>query len=290
MKKHNNYSLPKNLYGVFSQSLPKAKTRPFSISNNIVFNAYTKRLRTGCQYRELGKNWGKVYKRIKKWEKMGVIDKILQCLLSHLNLLQDDYLILLFDTQSIKNSKYCNFKGYDSNKSISGLKRCPLVGCRGELLDVFVFTADTQERVCLEESLRILKDKKTFENKIVYIYADKGFFGKQYIQRLQAEYDIKLKIMEIDYHDLNKVNRNTKEKWKDLSELAKKVYEEESKRIALENKRKSKIRQFVEHYFAWLQDYRLLNMNYERKIESHRTDVILASIMIMIRRYNFSWA
>ena len=191
---------------------------------------------------------------------------------------------MIIDTQSIPNSKYSIEKGYDANKKISGLKRLPFVGLNGELLDIHIYPASMHERTCLEESLRTLQAKDTFKLKQIYIYADKGFFGKLYILRLEQEFNIKLKIMEIDYHDIEKVNTNTKNKWKDLHPIAKQVYKEESNLIRKRNLEKSKVRNVVERYFAWLREYRLLNVNYEKYFSSHRTDCILASIAMMIRR------
>ncbi|MGL4759266.1 MAG: hypothetical protein ACRCXZ_08065, partial [Patescibacteria group bacterium] len=97
---------------------------------------------------------------------------------------------------------------------------------------------------------------------------------------------IVLKILEIDYHDQKMMNNNTKAKNKNISELAKKVYEEESKLIKQRNIAISMVRKVVEHFFAWLGDYRLLAVNYERYIESQKVDIQFAGISILSRRYS----
>jgi hypothetical protein len=283
-KRKNNYTLPKNLFNVFLDLVPKSKTKRFTKSNIQIYNMYIHRIRTGCQYRELGSDWENVYYRVKKWEKLGLIEEILKMIHRHLKLFESEEYILIIDSQTIQNTKYSREGGYDGNKKLYGLKRCPLVDIKGNLLDIFVYPASAHERFCLEESLRILKAKEAFKNKKIYIYADKGFFGKEYTKRLESEFSISLKIMEIDYHDINKVNAKTKEKWKDMLPLAKEVYQEESKLIKARNKEKSQVRNVVERYFAWLRDYRLLNMNYERYFSSHRTDCKLASATIILRR------
>jgi hypothetical protein len=285
MKKNsNNYCLPRNLYTAFFDLVPKSKTKPFLIPNVQVFNQYLKRIRTGCQYRELCSYWKDVYYRIKKWKELGFIDELIKLIHRHLRLFESNEYILVLDTQSVPNTKHSLQGGYDSNKKIYGLKRCPFVDIDGNLLDIFVFDANMHERTCLENALKLIYDKGLFKDKVIYIYADKGFFGKEYIKRLSDTFGVRLKIMEIDYHDINKVNKNTKNKWKDLHPIAKKVYDEESEIIRKRNKEKSKIRNVVERYFAWLRDYRLLNMNYERYQESHRVDCMLASIVIMLRK------
>ena len=283
-KRINTYTLPRNLYKVFLDLVPRSKTKPFHKSNIQIINIFIRRVRTGCQYRELGADWKSVYYRIKKWEELGIIDKLLELIQRHLNLFLSEEYILIMDTQSIANTKYSHEKGYDANKKISGLKRCPFVGIKGELLDMFVYPASDHERTCLEKSLESLQARKIFENAKITIFADKGFFGKEYIKKLELKFGVTLKIMIIDYHDINKVNANTKNKWKDMHPIAKQVYIEEGEIIKKKNKQISIIRQVVEHFFAWLRDYRILNFNYERYFKSHRTACIIAAITILFRK------
>ncbi|MGL4759558.1 MAG: transposase [Patescibacteria group bacterium] len=281
----NNYSISRKLYGILEDLLPEATTRPFKISNLKVLNYVLKRVRVGCQFSNMGKHQKAIFARIKSWREKGVITIILKELHKYFKLFEDQELILIVDTQSVKNSKTAIIGGYDANKKVFGVKRCPLVGIDGDLFDVFVYPANVTEKSCLELTLRSIQKDGILDKKKLYIFADKGYFGKEYISKLEKEYKVVLKVLEIDYHDQKMMNKNTKEKNKNLSAFAKKVYEEESKLINQRNVAISTVRKVVEHFFAWLGDYRLLAVNYEKYIESQKTDIQLAGILMLSRRY-----
>lgn len=244
--------------------LPKVKTKPFTKNQSHILNLIIHRLRTGSQWRQLCNNWEIVYYHFQKWIKLGVFKAMLYIITNEVQLLY-----FVCDTQSIKNTNRPELKGYDGNKKVAGIKRIIITNQFGEIVYCKIFPANVNDSKILSLTLQNLP----YQHDRIVILADRGFIGT----KLQAECN------ELNIH-FTPMKRKLHQ---DKSEhrIAKAILKEEKELVSNFNKQISKKRFVVERSFAWLQNFRLLNLNYERKSETHEAMVLLASVCLKVKRY-----
>jgi transposase len=150
------------------------------------------------------------------------------------------------DAQSVKNTDTAEEKGYDAGKNVSGIKRHIAVDTQGLPHAIAVTTANVTDRA---GALIALTDVKQNLNNVVNILVDGGYSGEKFAV-------------------------------KEL--LGAKV--EVAKRNELHTFAVIPKRWVVERSFAWLEKYRRLWRNCERKINSSLQFVVLAFVALLLKR------
>lgn len=122
--------------------------RTYKWSKRILINAVLYVNRTGCQWRNLPKDfppYKTVYSFYRRACQKSLWDKILQSLVEETRVKagrnpSPTYAIV--DSQSVKTVYSSQFRGIDGGKKIKGRKRHIVVDVMGNLLSVFVFAAN----------------------------------------------------------------------------------------------------------------------------------------------------
>jgi len=149
-----------------------------------VMNAVRYVLRTGCQWRQLPKDFpprSTVYNYFWEWTRYGVLDRIHHVLLVKVREMEGreaSPTAAIIDTQAVKATEKGGLQrdpvGYDAAKKTKGIKRNVIVDTIGLLLGIAVIPANIQDRDCAADLIR--KTRRLFPW-IVKIFADGGYAG-----------------------------------------------------------------------------------------------------------------
>lgn len=126
-----------------------------------IVNAIRYKLRTGCQWRMLPKDfppWESVSKYFYQWKRAGLWRRILNTLRPKVREAEGrdpEPSLAIVDSQSVKTTSVGGPKGFDAGKKVKGRKRHIAVDILGLLLAVFVTAASTQDRDAFPDVLRI---------------------------------------------------------------------------------------------------------------------------------------
>lgn len=228
--------------------------RKIRIDLRIIVNGILKILRTGCQWRNLDKAfgiWQTVYYYFRKWQKNGVIGKILDFYVQTYRITQGKEATATccaVDSQSVKMPAFINLDtGIDGNKKINGRKRHIAVDTLGLPLAIYVSGASVNDGKAGVELLPILD--RTSPN-LKLIRADAAYKGTFTEAANYCGYTV---------------------------EVAQKPPTE--KGFVPE-----KGRWQVERSFAWLNFYRRLAKDYEKTVDSSVAFLQLAFISIILAR------
>ena len=224
----------------------------------IIFNAILWINRTGAQWRNIGKQypyWQIVYYYFRVWTKLGIIDKINFELVKFERLNQGKSVEMsanTIDSQSIKIAPFIpDNKGIDGAKKVNGRKRHIITDTLGLIIAVMVTAANTHDGAAgcslFNHALKHVKNKL---KNTKCIFADHPYGGK--FKELMAKNDI-------------------------ILEIAAKP--ESAKGFV-----PVKIRWVVERSFGWLNFFRRLSKDFERKVEHSESMILLAQIQIILNR------
>jgi transposase len=156
----------------------------------------------------------------------------------------------IIDAQSVKNTDTAEEKGYDAGKKVSGIKRHIAVDTQGLPHAIGITTANVTDR---EGALTTLFSNKNKEHlkKVKNVLTDGGYSGEKFANSVK----------ELIGSNVEVAKRN------------------ELHTFAVIPKR-----WVVERSFAWLEKCRRLWKNCERKINNSLQFVVLAFIVIMVKR------
>ena len=234
---------------------PSKTGRPREHSYRELLNAMFYVVRTGCQWRNLPKDfapWGTVYHYYRGWKRNQLWEQI------HTHLREQVRQVAgrprhasaaIIDSQSVKSSECSDERGYDAGKKINGRKRHILVDTMGLLLLALVLPADIQDRDGAKQLLAAFFAQAP-RRRVKHIWADGGYAGAL------LEWSRKL--------------------WRCMVQIV--------KRTELHTFKVLPRRWVVERTFGWLGRYRRLNRDYERQAQTGETMIYLAMIRLMLTR------
>lgn len=253
--------------------LPTARSggRPRKISNREIVNAIFYVIRTGCAWRYLPNDfphWRTVYDYFVSWTELGVWEKVSDCLRAKFRKKSKRHKIpsaVAIDSQSVK-AHYGESRGYDGFKKVRGRKRHLLVDTMGNLLAVRVTAANVGDSA---DGIKVLEKKEKFLKKrgLQAVYVDGGYrhkFEDEVFKRFRA----RVKII----------------KGKVTVKPSLRPQDKGSKRKVVTRQNLRPIRWVVERTIAWLNHYRRLTRDFEKKVCHSEATIYLATISMLLRK------
>jgi transposase len=155
----------------------------------------------------------------------------------------------IVDAQSVKNTDTAEEKGYDGGKKVSGIKRHVAVDTQGLPHAIEVTTADVTDR---DGAILMVERERENLSDVENVLMDGNYTGENFALRIK---DIIGATVEV-------VKRNELHTFVVLPK-----------------------RWVVERSFAWLEKYRRLWKNCERKLATSRAMVVLAFLALLVKRF-----
>lgn len=162
---------------------------------------------------------------------------------------QEKTSFVIIDAQSVKNTDTAGSKGYDGGKKVSGIKRHIAVDTQGLPHAIHITTANVSDRNGAIEALSLHKnDLLSVKN----VLTDGGYSGEKFADQAKAILGATVEVAK-------------------RSEL--------HKFVVLPK------RWVVERSFAWLEKYRRLWKNCERKLNTTLNMTVLAFVALLLNRF-----
>lgn len=228
--------------------------RPRTLSLRRVINAILYILKTGCQWRQLPRDfpaWEAVYYYFHRWTLDGTWEYLNHQLRSRLRVKSGRHkhpTAGCLDSQSVKSTAIPGERGYDAGKKINGRKRHILVDTLGLLLTVMVTPASVQDR----DGARLLLNRLPGScKKLRKIWVDGGYSGRL-VEWVTERFKFCLTVV---------------------------LRPKETRQFVLLPRR-----WVVERTFGWLNHSRRLSKSYERLSRTDEVWVYIAMTRIMLNR------
>ena len=156
---------------------------------------------------------------------------------------------MIVDAQSVKNTDTAENKGYDAGKKVSGIKRHIAVDTHGLPHAIHITTANITDR---EGAIEMTGDAKENLENVKNVLVDGGYSGEKFSSAILAIIGATVEVAK-------------------RSELHKFVVIPK--------------RWVVERSFGWLEKCRRLWKNCERKINTSLQMVVLAFLVLLLKRF-----
>lgn len=154
----------------------------------------------------------------------------------------------IVDAQSVKNTDTAKEKGYDGGKKISGIKRHIVVDTNGLPHALAITTANVTDR---DGAIEALKSSKENLKKVKKILTDGGYTGENFANEVKNIIGAEVEV----------VKRNELHTFKVLPQ-----------------------RWVVERSFGWLEKYRRMWKNCERKLATSLQMMVLCFVSVLLKR------
>ena len=249
----------------FARILPtlesaRRRTKPRTVDLYDVFCGVLYLLKSGCQWRMLPadfSNWRTCYQYFRQWsERPGpgqdsILERVLKKSVGaarQSNGRKEPTSCCIVDSPSVKNTDTAGHKGYDAGKKVSGIKRHIAVDTQGLPHAIHVTTADVTDRA---GALVMFDENRSGRNQVRKVLVDGGYTGKPFATAVQGLLGASVEV----------VQRNELHTFVVLPK-----------------------RWVVERSFAWLEKCRRLWKNCERKLNTSRQMVVLAFMVLILKR------
>ncbi|MGA3473177.1 IS5 family transposase [Lactiplantibacillus plantarum] len=239
----------------------RRSTRPRKYDLYELFCAVVYVLRTGCQWRELPVDfprWQLVYYYYRVWseeqiiDELSILDQLFKKIVFTLREKQSRSArtsFIIIDAQSVKNTDTAEHRGYDGGKRISGIKRHLAVDINGLPQAIYITTANVSDRNGASAMLAL---NSGHLQQVKSVLVDGGYTGSNFVADVYTNLNATVQV----------AKRNELHKFEVLPQ-----------------------RWIIERSFSWLDKCRRLWKNCERKLNSSRQMVILAFLVLLLRRF-----
>lgn len=155
----------------------------------------------------------------------------------------------IVDAQSVKNTDTAEEKGFDAGKKISGIKRHILVDTNGLPHAIHITTANITDRKGAAEAIKINKKNPS---KVKKVLTDGGYTGENFAKEVKKLIGAKVEI----------AKRNEPHTFKVLPK-----------------------RWVVERSCGWLEKFRRMWKNCERKLAASLQMTVLCFVSLLLKRF-----
>ena len=260
-----SHSYPSISREQFARILPtlesaRRRTKPRIVDLYDVFCGVLYLLKSGCQWRMLPADfpdWRTCYQYFRQWseqpdpEQDSILERVLKKSVGaarQSNGRKEQTSFCIVDSQSVKNTDSADSKGYDAGKKVSGIKRHLAVDTPGLPHALHVTTANVTDRA---GALAMFDENRSDLNRVQNMLVDGGYTGKPFAAAVQSLLGASVEVV---------------------------------KRSELHTFVVLPKRWVVERSFAWLEKCRRLWKNCERKLNTSLQMVVLAFMVLILKR------